>query len=67
MEKKWNGISRAFYYGVTYLFLISFLPPVFLVMIYEALYIKVLKKNICIHEAFLAEPLVLFPQQPSVG
>lgn len=55
-KQKRNGISRAFYYGVTYLFLISFLPPVFLVMIYEALYIKVLneknKKNNRVHEAF---------------
>lgn len=41
--KRWKqkGISSAFYYSVTYLF--WFLPPVFLVMIYEALYIKVLK------------------------
>lgn len=37
-------------------------------MIYEALYIKVLKKiyiYMCIHGAFLAVPLVLFAQQPS--
>lgn len=44
IEKKMERNLKAFYYGVTYLFLISFLPPVFLVMIYEALYIKLLKK-----------------------
>ena len=41
--------SKAFYYNVSYLFSIWFLPPVFLVRIYKALYIKVLqysRKNV---------------------
>lgn len=68
MEKKWNGILRAFYYGVTYLFLISFLPPVFLVMIYEALYIKVLKKYTYIYaftKLFWLSLWFSFPSSPA--
>lgn len=43
--------------------LIWFLPPVFLVMIYEALYIKVLKYSAGLSESLFSPPTITTPSQ----